>query len=72
MTQNNYNIALELLGNYKHELRSQIDKQIVERKEFIDSLTHEATLSDTQDYDMELVRLEDALYELDIFLTNFA
>lgn len=72
METSNYNMALELLGDYKHELKRQIDKTLEQRKGFIDSLTHEANLEDVKEFDSELVRLEDALYRLDTFLLNFA
>ena len=72
METSNYNMALELLADYKYELRKQIDSKISERKTFLDNLPYEAHDLRVLDYDMELVRLEDSLYKLDVFLSNFA
>ena len=72
MEPNNYNMALELLADYKYELRKQIDNQLSRRKTFLDNLPYEVTPSQVLDYDMELARLEEALYSLDTFLLNFA
>lgn len=72
MKQSNYNIAFELLFDYKYELKKQINKTLDQRKGYLDNLPNQADDRDIQEFDLELVRLEDALYELDIFLTNFA
>lgn len=72
MEKNNYNIALELLAGYKYELQRQINKVVDQRKGYIDNLPHQADEYDIKEFDLELVRLEDSLYELDVFLSNFA
>lgn len=72
LQENNYNIALELLAGYKYELQRQINKVVDQRKSYLENLPRQADDREIQEFDLELVRLEDALYELDIFLTNFA
>lgn len=72
METSNYNMALELLGDYKHELKRQIDKTLEQRKGFIDSLPYQAEEAAVAEFDNELARLEDQLYQLDLFLSNFA
>lgn len=72
MEKNNYNIAFELLAGYKYELKRQINKTLDQRKSYLDNLSEQADEREIQEFDLELVRLEDALYELDVFLTNFA
>ena len=72
MKQNNYTIALELLAGYKYELKRQINKICEQRKDYLDNLPNQADELDIKEFDLELVRLEDALYELDTFLMNFA
>jgi len=72
MKTNNYNIALELLAGYKYELQRQINKTVEQRRGFIDNCPNQADERDIQEFDIELVRLEDSLYELDTFLVNFA
>jgi hypothetical protein len=70
--KNNYNIALELLAGYKYELKRQINRVIDQRKSYLDNLLKQADDCDIREFDLELVRLEDSLYELDTFLMNFA
>jgi hypothetical protein len=70
--KNNYNIALELLAGYKYELQRQINKVVDQRKGYLDNLPNQADDREIQEFDLELVRLEDSLYELDTFLMNFA
>lgn len=72
MEKNNYNIALELLAGYKYELKRQINRVIDQRKSYLDNLPKQADDCDIREFDLELVRLEDSLYELDTFLMNFA
>lgn len=72
MEKNNYNIALELLAGYKYELKRQINRVIDQRKSYLDNLLKQADDCDIREFDLELVRLEDSLYELDTFLMNFA
>jgi hypothetical protein len=72
METNHYNTALELLAGYKYELQRQINKTLEQRRGFIDNCPNQAHEKDTQEFDLELVRLEDTLYELDTFLMNFA
>lgn len=72
MVENNYNTALELLGDYKYELQKQINEKSAQRKEFIDNIPYQAEEQEILEYDMELTRLKDSLYKLDIFLSNFA
>lgn len=72
MEKNNYNIALELLAGYKYELQRQINKVVDQRKGYLDNLPNQADDREIQEFDLELVRLEDSLYELDTFLMNFA
>lgn len=72
MKKNNYNIALELLAGYKYELQRQINKVVDQRKSYLENLPRQAEEYDIKEFDLELVRLEDSLYELDVFLSNFA
>lgn len=72
METSNYNIALELLGDYKYELNKQIEKTLEQRKGFIDNSPYLLEEKEILPYDMELTRLEDSLDKLDIFLSNFA
>lgn len=72
LQENNYNIALELLAGYKYELKRQINKVVDQRKGYLDNLPNQADDCDIREFDLELVRLEDSLYELDVFLSNFA
>lgn len=68
----NYNKALELLSDYKYELRRQIENKISERETFLNNLPYKATEPQLLEYNTELDRLEDSLYKLDIFLSKFS